>query len=180
MSVLPDVLAPDLDIVFCGTAVGEVSARRQAYYAGPGNAFWPTLHKVGLTPYLLKPEQYREILRWKIGLTDVAKDIFGKDSNLAAADFDRVRLAKLVSVNCPRILAFTSKRAAAEFFGHPADYGLARGTIGKTMVFVLPSPSGSARRYWDVGYWHELACLRDAKMSDRTAVYPVPPQQSVK
>jgi len=55
--VLPDVLAPGLAIVFCGTAVGTVSARRRAYYAGPGNAFWPTLHRVGLTPRQLLPEE---------------------------------------------------------------------------------------------------------------------------
>ena len=37
MTILPDVLAPGLDIVFCGTAVGNVSAQRGVYYAGPGN-----------------------------------------------------------------------------------------------------------------------------------------------
>ena len=35
MCVLRDVLTPGLCIVFCGTAVGSASARRQAYYAGP-------------------------------------------------------------------------------------------------------------------------------------------------
>jgi G:T/U-mismatch repair DNA glycosylase len=41
--VLPDLLRPGLRIVFCGTAAGTASARAGAYYAGPGNAFWPTL-----------------------------------------------------------------------------------------------------------------------------------------
>ncbi len=40
---------------FCGTAVGNVSAQRGAYYAGPGNMFWPTLHGAGLTPRRLQP-----------------------------------------------------------------------------------------------------------------------------
>ncbi|MFZ2360304.1 MAG: hypothetical protein WA040_13255 [Anaerolineae bacterium] len=35
MTVLPDILAPNLDIVFCGTAVGNVSAQGGASYAGP-------------------------------------------------------------------------------------------------------------------------------------------------
>ncbi|MEZ4771174.1 MAG: hypothetical protein R2844_22490 [Caldilineales bacterium] len=46
MSILPDVLAPGLDIVFSSTAVGNVSALRGATYAGPGNMFWSTLHRV--------------------------------------------------------------------------------------------------------------------------------------
>ena len=33
--VLPDVLAPDLHVVFCGTAPGTRSARDGAYYAHP-------------------------------------------------------------------------------------------------------------------------------------------------
>src|ERR1700753_3045292 len=53
--VLPDVLEPGLRVVFCGTAPGTASARAGAYYAGPGNRFWVTLHEVGLTPVLLRP-----------------------------------------------------------------------------------------------------------------------------
>ena len=48
--VIPDLIRPGLRIVFCGTALGAASARAGAYYAGPGNKFWPTLHEVGLTP----------------------------------------------------------------------------------------------------------------------------------
>jgi TDG/mug DNA glycosylase family protein len=50
MSSLPDILAPSLHVVICGTAVGERSAERRRYYAGPGNDFWRLLHLSGLTP----------------------------------------------------------------------------------------------------------------------------------
>ena len=36
--ILPDVLAPGLRVVFCGTAPGTASARAGAYYAGPATA----------------------------------------------------------------------------------------------------------------------------------------------
>lgn len=36
MPILPDVLQPNLNIVFCGTAPGTVSAQRGAYYANAG------------------------------------------------------------------------------------------------------------------------------------------------
>ena len=42
--LVPDVLSPGLDLVFCGTAPSPISFKRRAYYANPGNSFWPTLH----------------------------------------------------------------------------------------------------------------------------------------
>ena len=57
--VLPDVLEPDLDIVFCGTAAGTRSADVGAYFAHPQNRFWRTLAEVGLTPRRLAPTEFR-------------------------------------------------------------------------------------------------------------------------
>ena len=160
MTVLPDLLAPNLGIVFCGTAVGTASARRGAYYAGPGNAFWPTLFKVGLTPRLFASEEYRDLKRYGLGLTDLAKSVSGADSSLSAHHFDCARLRRTVLKYRPRVLAFTSKRAAREFVGHPVGYGALREKIGDTTLFVLPSPSGAARRHWSAAPWRELARLR--------------------
>ena len=39
MAVLPDVLAPELRVVFCGTTAGFTSAAASAYYAGAGNRY---------------------------------------------------------------------------------------------------------------------------------------------
>ena len=158
--VLPDLLVPDLDIVFCGTAVGAVSARRRAYYAGPGNAFWPTLHLVGLTPSQFKPEEYARLLDLGIGLTDLAKEISGNDNVLSRTHFNADRLKAVIQQFRPRIVAFTGKRAAQEFIGHAVEYGRLAEMHGKTTLFVLTSPSGAACRYWSAAPWHELARLR--------------------
>ena len=56
--MLPDVLEPNLRVVFCGTAAGSASARAGAYYAGPGNSFWRTIHAIGLTPRQLRPQEF--------------------------------------------------------------------------------------------------------------------------
>ncbi len=160
MTVLPDILAPGLDIVFCGTAVGTVSAQRGAYYAGPGSMFWPTLHAVGLTPRRLQPEEYREVLAFGLGLTDLVKAVSGVDTQLSKHHFDRDRLRATILRYAPKILAFTSKRAGSEFLGRPVGYGLLLEKVGDTALFVLPSPSGAARRWWNVSHWQELAGLR--------------------
>lgn len=164
--VLPDLLAPNLDIVFCGTAVGAASARRRAYYAGPGNAFWPTLHLVGLTPRRLQPEEYAKLLDFGIGLTDLAKEVSGNDDILARAHFHVDRLKAIIAQYRPRIIAFTGKRAAQEFLGRHVEYGLLDEQEGETRVFVLTSPSGAACRYWSTAPWHELARLRHSRYAD--------------
>lgn len=162
MHVLPDVLAPDLDIVFCGTAASAASARRGAYYAGPGNAFWPTLFVVGLTPRRLDPEEYPSVVRFGLGLTDLAKHVSGADHVLARDHFGREALRDKILHHQPRVLAFTGKRAAEEFLGHRVSYGLLEAKIGRSLLFVLPSPSGAARGHWDVTPWRALARLRSA------------------
>ena len=159
--ILPDLLAPGLDIVFCGTAVGAASARRRAYYAGPGNAFWPTLHRVGLTPRQLRPEEYAQLLGWGIGLTDLAKEISGNDDILSRHHFDCARLRRVLDQYRPRILAFTGKRAAQQFLGRSVDYGAQVEQVGESRLFVLPSPSGAACRYWSIVPWQALAQLGD-------------------
>jgi TDG/mug DNA glycosylase family protein len=160
MAVLPDVLAEDLDVVFCGTAPGSYSAQVGAYYARPGNRFWPTLHQVGLTSTRLAPHQYRQVLQCRLGLTDLAKNTSGQDANLSKQDFEPKALHRIARKFRPRIIAFTSKRAAMEYFGHDVDYGLQPSTFEATSFFVLTSPSGLATRYWqNAKHWQELASL---------------------
>jgi TDG/mug DNA glycosylase family protein len=156
--ILKDLLTPNLKAVFCGTAAGTASARRGAYYAGPGNAFWPTLYKVGLTPRLFRPEEYEQLLELGLGLTDIVKTASGGDHELEKQHFDRDGLRRKISRFRPRIIAFTSKRAALEFLGaSTVEYGLLDEQVGDTRLFVLPSPSGAARGHWDIAPWHELA-----------------------
>ena len=80
--VLPDLLRPGLRVVICGSAAGAVSAARGAYYAGPGNKFWRILAEVGLTPRRLEPGEFREVLNFGIGLTDLVKTHSGSDAVL--------------------------------------------------------------------------------------------------
>jgi len=160
--VLPDVLGPGLAVVFCGSAVGLKSAQVGAYYAGPGNRFWPTLAAVGLTPRRLAPEEYATVLDYGIGLTDLTKTEFGADAALSGRADDPSALARKIENHRPCALAFNGKRAAAVFvlrqFGRLiSTYGCQPERIGTTAIFVLPSTSGAAARYWTVRPWIELA-----------------------
>lgn len=156
-AILPDVLEPGLRVVFCGSAAGLESARRGAYYAHPGNLFWPTLHAVGLTPHRLAPEAFATLPRYGLGLTDLCKTAAGADAALPRGSDDPEALGAKIAFYKPRILAFTAKRPARVVLGGKVDYGRQEARLGGASVFVLPSPSGLARPYWDLRWWHELA-----------------------
>jgi double-stranded uracil-DNA glycosylase len=155
--VLPDVLAPGLKVIFCGCAVGDKSARVGAYYAGPGNKFWGVLFRVGLTPRQLDPHEFRSVLRYGLGLTDIVKTRFGRDHTLQPSDFQPERLLGSIRQYAPRVLAFNGKRSAREFYGRAVSYGRQPQDVGPTAAFVFPSTSGAAWRFWDESYWQELA-----------------------
>lgn len=157
MAILPDVLDSELKVVFCGTAVGEMSAQAGAYYARPGNRFWPVLHRIGLVPRELSPVEYQELLAHRIGLTDIAQEISGTDRRLGPGDFDVAGLRTKIERYDPIALAFNGKNAAKAFLGRAVDYGQQQERVGKCALFVLPSTSGNARGYWDESYWRQLA-----------------------
>ncbi|MDD9993786.1 MAG: mismatch-specific DNA-glycosylase [Rhodospirillales bacterium] len=156
--VLPDVLGPGLRVVFCGSAAGAASARVGAYYAGPGNMFWPTLHRVGLTPRLMEPAEFRTVLRYGIGLTDLCKTESGADADLSRQADDAAALTAKIERHRPAVLAFNGKRAARVFLAaETLDYGEHARRIGGTAIHVLPSTSGAARRWWEETFWRRVA-----------------------
>jgi len=158
--LVPDVLEPNLKAVFCGTALGHESARQRAYYAHPGNAFWKALHRIGLTPEQVSPQDYPQVTRYGIGLTDMCKHASGNDHELPEHAFDADALEEKIRRAQPEILAFTSKNAAAAYLQRPVGripYGWQDATIGRTRLYVLSSPSGQARRWWREDIWQALA-----------------------
>lgn len=158
--ILPDVLQANLKVVFCGTAASAISASESAYYANPSNYFWRTLYHTGLTPVQHEPQSFPKLLSYGIGLTDVAKQAIGNDSDLKKSDFDAQSLRHKISHFTPQILAFTSKKGASIFLDTSTaklNYGQQASHFHNTIIWVLPSPSGAARRYWDITIWQALA-----------------------
>ena len=157
--VLRDLLREQLQIVLCGTAAGTTSAAQRAYYAHRQNKFWKILHETGLTPELLQPHRYRDLLQYRIGLTDLVKADAGMDRatlpRLTAAD--RQRLNDSIVAFRPSFLAFTSKTAGQKFFDGKRDYGEQIEMIGDTRIWILPSTSGAANGSWRPEIWHRFA-----------------------
>jgi TDG/mug DNA glycosylase family protein len=157
--LVPDLLAPNLRLVFCGTAPSKASAREHAYYAHPGNQFWKTLHRIGITPHQFHPQEYAELLTLGIGLTDLCKSVSGNDDQLPAHAIRPDSVREKIIRHQPRLLAFTSKHGATLFFGHKVEYGLQKETLGATQFYVCCSTSGRARGFWREEVWLGLADL---------------------
>lgn len=157
--ILPDRLAADLRVWFVGTAAGPMSAAVGAYYAHPGNRFWRALHATGITPRLLAPQEFPDLLPLGIGLTDFCKSGWGIDANLSRDAFDVTVFRRKVARLKPRALAFTSKTAASLWLARPTG----RITTGRQepgecpTIFVLSSPSGLATSYWSLDPWKEVS-----------------------
>ncbi len=165
MDLIDDVLDFNLKVVYCGTALGNVSFERMAYYANPSNKFWRTLYAVGLTPQQLKPADYRKLLQYRQGLTDIVKSNFGLDSQLAKEDYDHVLLRNKMLHYQPAILCFNSKNAAKKYLGKTdVSYGFQEEQINKTRLYVAPSTSGAANGFWDESVWRELSDYYNAEL----------------
>ena len=156
---LPDVLASGLNVVFCGSAAGETSARLRQYYARPGNRFWKILHEAGFTPRVLLPSEFTTVTQYGIGLTDLAKYAVGLDSQIADDEYDAVTLLAQLRDYQPRWCAFVGKKPAEMFFRGIGLLGIAFGSqperVGETRLYVLPSTSG-LNANWNAlkHHWH--------------------------
>jgi double-stranded uracil-DNA glycosylase len=142
-SAVPDVLAPGLDVVFCGINPGRVSAAAGAHFANPRNDFWRLLHEAGFTSRLLAPNEQFEVVKFGIGLTNAAVRTTRGSGDLRRADFAGAaeRLARLADELGPRWIAFVGKEAYRGAFGERAPLGEQERKLGRTRLFVLPSTS---------------------------------------
>jgi TDG/mug DNA glycosylase family protein len=164
--VLDDLLKPGLQVVFCGIAAGTATARAKAYYAGPGDAFWRTLYAIGLTPVQLAPTEYARLLGFGVGLADIRKVRHGSDEEVGTGEFDVDGLRARISAAEPTFLAFNGKTAAQGALERPVELGPQEEQLGGASLWVLPSSSGAARRYWDIGPWEELGRICSGTQGD--------------
>jgi len=149
-SPLPDLLAPGLDVVFCGINPGMRAAASGHHFMGRSNRFWKTVHLSGFTPDLIDPLDDCRILDHRCGLTTVVErptaraDELLRDEFIRSAETLRKKMEKLK----PKCLAFLGKPAYQVIAGQPkVDWGKQPEKFGGAMVWLLPNPSGLNRGF---------------------------------
>jgi TDG/mug DNA glycosylase family protein len=130
--VIGDVIAPGLDVLFCGINPGLYSSAVGHHFARPGNRFWKALHLAGFTPEVLSPFDDRRLLELGLGVTNLV----GRTTRSANE------------------LTTDELREGAR--------SLEQEGIGTARIWLLPNPSGAQARYQLPDLVEAFAQLREA------------------
>jgi TDG/mug DNA glycosylase family protein len=144
------VIAPGLQVLFCGINPGLYSGATGHHFARPGNRFWPVLHQSGFTKRQLHPAEQGELLKAGYGVVNLVNRATATADELAAAEFvsGRKRLAAKVRRYRPKAVAFLGVGAYRQAFGlRKAQIGLQPESFEGAKVWVLPNPSGLNANY---------------------------------
>ena len=147
---VPDVVAADLDVLFCGINPGLWSGAVGHHFAHPGNRFWKVLHGAGFTPIVVDPTEDRRLLEFGLGITNLVPRVTARASELGA---DELRaggrsLTRKVRRLAPRAVAFVGIGAYRTALSRPrARIGEQPEAMGRSRVWALPNPSGLQAHY---------------------------------
>jgi double-stranded uracil-DNA glycosylase len=147
---VPDIIAADLDILFCGINPSLYSAVVGHHFARPGNRFWKTLHAAELTDRLLDPSEDRELLAFGYGVTNLVDRATARADQLAPEELvaGQFSLAAKVQQHRPQILAILGISAYRTAFNRPkAKLGQQADLFHNAQLWVLPNPSGLNAHY---------------------------------
>jgi TDG/mug DNA glycosylase family protein len=144
------VIAPGLDVLFCGINPSLISAERGHHFARPGNRFWPALHGSGFTPRLLSPDEDGELPRYGLGITNLVDRPTRAADELSTTELRAGlrALGELAERYEPAVIAVVGVTAYRIAHSRPkAGLGLQLETMGGCPTWVLPNPSGLNAHY---------------------------------
>ncbi|MFR9779453.1 G/U mismatch-specific DNA glycosylase [Micromonospora sp. MS34] len=143
--LLPDVIAPGLDVLFVGINPGLWSAATGWHFARPGNRFWPALHRGGFTPRQLHPSEQDALPGLGLGITNMVDRASARADELTAGELvaGAEALTAKVERYRPRWVAVVGVTAYRIGFARPkAGFGPQPERLGPARLWVLPNPSG--------------------------------------
>lgn len=162
---LPDLLAPDLAVVFVGINPSRYSEAQGHYFARRSNRFWPAFSRSrlslparqGLGLERLLPEHDVLLPRFGFGFTDVVKRASDNAGEVAPEEFAAgvpLLLRKLEAMP-PRAVCFNGLTAARAVLGPGAALGFQPKRLAGACVFAAPSPSGRNPLSNQLAEWYD-------------------------
>jgi double-stranded uracil-DNA glycosylase len=150
-ATLPDLLPPDVRLLFVGINPGLRTVAVQEHFAPRGNRFYPALFAAGIVDRLidassgLSPDDRAHLLGRGIGITNlVGRATAAADEldvvELAAGARDLVRRVRQLQPRAVAVLGISAYRLA--FARRAARVGRQPEDIGAAQLWVAPNPSG--------------------------------------
>jgi double-stranded uracil-DNA glycosylase len=159
----PDLIAPDLRVLFCGINPSLMSVVVGHHFARPGNRFWPALHAAGFTPRRYAAHEEHLLLEAGCGITNIVPRATASAAEITADELRAGAIALEAKIRRyrPRWLAVLGISAYRAAFARPkAALGPQEETIGEACIWVLPNPSGLNAHFTPAALAHLFAELR--------------------
>ncbi|MBN8625670.1 MAG: mismatch-specific DNA-glycosylase [Planctomycetes bacterium] len=147
---VPDLVAPNLIVLFAGINPGLYTAAIGRHFGRPGNRFWPALYAGGFTPRLFSPFESDLLLDLNLGITNVVERATARADELTDDELRAggKRLESKVRRWKPTVTAFVGigpYRIISDV--KDAQVGLQAEPFGGSHAWVLPNPSGLNAHY---------------------------------
>lgn len=156
---IDDVLPADgrrLRMLIVGINPGLWTAAVNAPFARPGNRFWPSLHKAGLTDHVvdaslgLRDDDLQHLLDRGIGITNLIGRATARADELSRAELREsgARIIERVRTLLPQKVAIAGITAYRSAFSKPKavlgrqDTAEIEGWPAEVELWVVPQPSG--------------------------------------
>jgi len=162
---VPDLIAPNLKVLFVGINPGLYTAAIGHHFGRPGNRFWPALFAGGFTERLLSPWEKELLLERGYGITNLVYRATARADELTG---DELRagakaLVKKVRRYRPALVAVVGITSYRIAFDRPlAKLGLQEEKIADASIWVLPNPSGLNAHYQPAALAKLFRELREA------------------
>jgi len=150
-ATLPDLLRPDVRLLFVGINPGLWTVAVQSHFGRRGNRFYPALFRAGIVDRPIDAsagitgEDESHLLDRGVGITNLVARATARADELTAAELaaGAKHLARRVAKIKPRVVAILGITAYRAGFGRPgAAIGRQKEDLGGAELWVAPNPSG--------------------------------------
>ena len=150
-TTVPDLIGPDVRLLFVGINPGLWTAATQTHFAHPGNRFYPALRRGGVIRRAIDPAagmddaDRRHLIGRGIGITNIAARATARASELERDELraGAAELASRVADWQPRVVAVAGVTAYRIGFRRPrAQVGRQSDDLAGAELWIVPNPSG--------------------------------------
>lgn len=150
-AIVPDLIGPDLKLLFVGINPGLWTAATKTHFAHPGNRFYPALLAGGVIDRVIDrsagmtADDRRYLLTRGIGITNLVARATARASELSPSELQEgaTRLRHFVAEHRPAVVAVAGVTAYRAAFGdRRAQLGRQPDPLEGAELWIVPNPSG--------------------------------------